>query len=147
MFFKGSISEAGECVINIPPMRELENKKGNLYIEAIAENTYFKVYEAEVELKNSVEVKAVKVESTADRGEPLKETKITLETVKVERKNTQPIQETVKEPVPTKEQSKNPYISGQKPSKTAQESENAPNAQNEEKNSKFGSFAEFRKRH
>lgn len=56
MFFYGDLHENGECVIEIPELRELKEKEGKLTVEAIADSVYFKLYEANVEFKNSVEV-------------------------------------------------------------------------------------------
>jgi hypothetical protein len=57
MFFYGDVNEAGNCTINIPQLNELKTKEGKLTIEAIADSMYFKLYEAEIEVKNSVEIK------------------------------------------------------------------------------------------
>lgn len=57
MFFYGELKEDGNCTIEIPRLKNLDEKRGKLTVEAIADSIYFKVYEANVELKNSVEVK------------------------------------------------------------------------------------------
>jgi hypothetical protein len=56
LFFYGSLNEDGGCVIEIPRLKNLEEKRGKLTVEAIADSIYFKVYEADIELRNSVEV-------------------------------------------------------------------------------------------
>lgn len=60
LFFYGNLQEDGECIINIPKLKEFDSKQGKLFIEAIADSTYFKLYESEFELKNSVEIKIEK---------------------------------------------------------------------------------------
>lgn len=69
LLFYGKINEDGDCIIKIPKLKEIESKKGRLVVEAIADNTHFELYEAKVELKNSVEVKMVKESVSA----PIKE--------------------------------------------------------------------------
>jgi hypothetical protein len=64
MFFNGTLSENGECVIEIPVL-QTEDKYGTLVVEAIADSIYFKVYEAEVELRNSTEVTLQKMKPSA----------------------------------------------------------------------------------
>jgi hypothetical protein len=56
-FFNGDLQEDGQCVIEIPRLRHLNEKSGKLTVEAIADSVYFKVYEADVEFRDSVEVK------------------------------------------------------------------------------------------
>lgn len=70
MFFYGEVDDEGNCNINIPQLTELKNKEGRLTVEAIADAMYFKLYEAEVELKNSVEIK---METTLTKKEPAKQ--------------------------------------------------------------------------
>jgi hypothetical protein len=55
-FFNGELTKDGECIIQIPRLKNLDSKSGKLTVEAVADSVYFKVYEADVELKNSVEV-------------------------------------------------------------------------------------------
>jgi len=69
MYFNGVLNENGFCSIDIPPINEVDDKKGILYIEAVVDQTYFKVYEAEVDVKNSVEIKLLKTESSVFRSE------------------------------------------------------------------------------
>lgn len=57
MFFNGQVQSDGECIIDIPRLAELPNQSGTMVIEAIADSMYFRLFECEVELKNSVEVK------------------------------------------------------------------------------------------
>lgn len=79
LFFYGTISESGECDIQIPKLNELENKTGKLSVEAIADSTYFKLYECEISLKNSVDVKMKSTGKFFNQKEStIKETKIQL---------------------------------------------------------------------
>jgi hypothetical protein len=55
-FFYGNLAKNGDCVIEIPRLKHLDEEQGILAVEVIADSVYFKVYEAEVEFKNSVEV-------------------------------------------------------------------------------------------
>lgn len=57
MFFNGKIDKKGNCTVSIPKLNELEDKQGNLRIEAIIDDTYFNLYECPIEIKNSVQVK------------------------------------------------------------------------------------------
>lgn len=57
MFFHGKIDKKGNCTVSIPKLNELEDKQGNLRIEAIIDDTYFNLYECPIEIKNSVQVK------------------------------------------------------------------------------------------
>ena len=63
LHFYGSVNDEGSCQITIPKLN-VEGKKGDMFIEAIADNVYFKLYEAKVEVKNSVELKMKVTEST-----------------------------------------------------------------------------------
>lgn len=123
-FFYGTLQDNGDCEINIPRLKNLEEKSGKLVIEAIAESIYFKIYEADVEFRNSVEVTmqssikktpSVKVkmeeisQSTPTKQEPavepIVETPIPRQEPIVRR------QETVKEmPVVRKEEVKKPSL-------------------------------------
>jgi hypothetical protein len=60
LFFYGTLKHDGTCTIDIPTLKELKNKEGKLVVEAIADSTYFRLYEAEVEFKNSVEIEMTK---------------------------------------------------------------------------------------
>jgi hypothetical protein len=77
MFFYGTLKHDGTCSIDIPILKELSNQQGKLIIEAIADSTYFKLYEAEVEVKNSVEVSVMKKPTTTET----KKTTIQLEQI------------------------------------------------------------------
>lgn len=57
MFFYGKINKDGDCQIRIPKLAELPDRSGRMVIEAIADSTYFQLYECDVELKTSVEIK------------------------------------------------------------------------------------------
>lgn len=56
LFFYGKVHENGDCEIGIPKLKDIDSKSGKLTIEAIADSTYFKLYEAKVNIKNSVEI-------------------------------------------------------------------------------------------
>jgi hypothetical protein len=75
LFFYGKLSESGECEIKIPKLKELEEKEGRLSVEAIADSIYFKLYEANAEFKNSIEIS---VESLT-KGNSSKATDVKLE--------------------------------------------------------------------
>jgi len=77
MFFYGSLKHDGTCTIDIPTLKELSNQDGKMVIEAIADSTYFRLYEAEVEIKNSVEVSVIKKPNVAE----VKKTNIQLEQI------------------------------------------------------------------
>lgn len=62
MFFYGKLNNDGTCSITIPKLQEIDSKEGKLTIEAIADSVYFKLYETEVDLRNSIEVEFVKPE-------------------------------------------------------------------------------------
>ena len=84
LFFYGKINDNGGCDIQIPSLNELKQKSGKLIIEAIADSTYFKVYEANVELKTSVGVELLKAETSSvkpSKGSP----KVTLESMESEK--------------------------------------------------------------
>ena len=59
MFFYGSLSPSGECLVEIPKLKEVEAKEGTLTVEAIVDSVYFKLFESPVEIKNPIEVKMV----------------------------------------------------------------------------------------
>jgi hypothetical protein len=84
LFFYGKINDNGSCDIQIPSLNEIKQKNGKLVIEAIADSTYFKVYEANVELKTSVGVELLKAESVSTK--PKKSSpKVTLESMESEK--------------------------------------------------------------
>ncbi len=67
MFFYGTLKHDGNCSIDIPILKELHTQEGKMIIEAIADSTYFKLYEAEVDVKNSVEVSVVKKPNVTEK--------------------------------------------------------------------------------
>lgn len=110
LFFYGTINENGQCDIQIPKLSELENKSGRLSVEAIADSTYFKLYECEVSLKNSVEVKMKTSGKFFEQKETVKETKIQLAGIeKTAKPEPEPIQE--EEIVEEKPSTINPFLS------------------------------------
>jgi hypothetical protein len=99
MFFYGKLEKDGACVVDIPKLKNVENTSGKLVVEVIADSIYFKVFESEVELKNSVEVKVTEAGFVAQE-----KTKIKLESIASQPKSftiniKEPIQEETKEPV------------------------------------------------
>ena len=58
VFFNGTI-KGEDCTIKIPKLTEFKDQKGKMFVEAIVDSTYFKLYESEFELKNSLAVKMV----------------------------------------------------------------------------------------
>lgn len=62
MFFYGTLDESGNCEIAIPALQEIKQTSGKMTIEAIADSTYFKVYETDVEIKSSVDIQLLKTE-------------------------------------------------------------------------------------
>lgn len=70
MFFYGNLDKNGDCIIEIPKLKEVQEKDGKLAIEAIADSVYFKLYEANVELKNSVEVSITSPLPTKESTQP-----------------------------------------------------------------------------
>ena len=63
MHFYGKLEEGGVCEIEVPIL-DIDKKTGKLTIEVIADSMFFKIYECEVDLKNSVEVKMTHKEAT-----------------------------------------------------------------------------------
>lgn len=107
MYFNGKLKESGECEIEIPKLKDLEEKNGRLVVEAIADSVYFQLYEANVEFKNSVEVSVVKLEQKAVEENTAK---IELKEITQEKKKAKPKkEEVVMEEVKEVEKS-NPYL-------------------------------------
>ena len=77
LFFYGTLKHDGTCTIDIPTLKELKNTEGKLVVEAIADSTYFRLYEAEVEFKNSIEIEMTKKPAK----EPSKKTAVKLEQI------------------------------------------------------------------
>lgn len=57
VFFNGDLHSNGDCDITIPKLKDLNESDGTLYVEVIADGTYFRVYEDKFYFKNSIEVK------------------------------------------------------------------------------------------
>ncbi len=98
LFFYGTLEKDGNCSIKIPKLSDVGNKEGKLVIEAVIDSTYFKLYEAVAELKNSVDIEFSKPKISKEAT-----TNIVIENLRTE-KPTPP--ETPK----YKSESKNPYI-------------------------------------
>lgn len=109
LFFHGELKEDGSCEIPIPALKDIKKKGCKLTIEAIADSTYFKVYEADVELKTSVDVKLSKVESTAAKSTKAKSPRIELEQVEVPREE-RPAEDSEEIKEEEVQESTNPYI-------------------------------------
>lgn len=76
LFFYGNLNTNGECVVNIPKLKEFETKSGKLFLEAVADDTYFRLYESAFELKNNVEIKVENIQmNNSDIKEPKKDVK------------------------------------------------------------------------
>ena len=131
MYFNGRIEPDGNCSIDIPMLKEVGSQNGRMLIEAIADATYFLLYEADVELKNSVEVTFVR-KPTVESKKPktsIKLDQISSTTPKfVPKKKVQvpepvveeSIEEEIKEPLPQPEPAEevvvsNPYIAKSSP--------------------------------
>lgn len=76
--FTGEINKEGDCIFQIPMLPEVKDTAGTLAVEVIADSVYFKVFECDLELKKSVEVKIseiTKTDSTPQRKVDLTEIK------------------------------------------------------------------------
>jgi hypothetical protein len=142
LFFKGNLYENGECVIEIPKLKELKDQSGEIYIEVIADSTYFKVYEAEVSLQNSVDVKFSGLKSDNANTSP----SVKLKDVETKTENNSKVKVSSEE---EEENSKSSLIK-QKPIKTdnpyISPKQKTNNLEVEEKSkSRLSSFSKFRK--
>ena len=106
MFFYGTLENNGTCSIDIPVLKELSNQNGKLFIEAIADSTYFRLYEADVEIKNSVEMSVLKKPKIKEGKKTIQ-----LEQIAAKKKTKEPIIEEKVEVI----ESTNPYVVGGKP--------------------------------
>ena len=86
MFFYGKLKEDGNCEIDIPSLKDVKQDEGRLVIEVIADSTYFRVHEADVGLKNSVEVKMTNVEGFAKAKPKVKVEQVTKKAIVKEEK-------------------------------------------------------------
>lgn len=102
MHFYGKLEKGGICTIEIPKLEELNKENGKLIIEVIADSMFFKLYECEVDFKNSVEVKMVHKETTVSKARTSSDKKIGLSGLVQERAPVEP----EKKP----EIAKNPYV-------------------------------------
>jgi len=143
MFFNGTLNDDGSCVIEIPRLKNVDEKKGKLTVEAIADSIYFKVYEAEVELKNSVEV--TMQTPTVKKAKPAT-------SVELEGFSQEPKVEPKKQEMPTifeKKDEKEPESDGWERVPWTQKYKSNPKEEQEEKtktSSKFRSFQEYVKK-
>ena len=99
MQFYGKLEESGVCEIEIPVL-DIDKKTGKLTIEVVADSMFFKLYECEVDLKNSVEVKMTHKETTIAKAFTPTEKKVGMSKLIQERTNekTEPIIEKTLEP-------------------------------------------------
>ena len=65
-FFYGKLAKNGDCTIEIPRLKHLDEEEGKLTVEAIADSVYFQVYEAEVEAFRQLEREFVQVRDAAE---------------------------------------------------------------------------------
>lgn len=84
LFFYGSIEPDGDCIVHIPRMSEVEDRSGKMIVEAIVDSTYFRLYECNVELKNSVNVKMKQMEGSFFQNPEQREAKIQLSGIRRE---------------------------------------------------------------
>lgn len=121
LFFHGDLKENGDCSIEIPKLKNIEQTKCKMFVEAVADSIYFKVYEAEAELKNSVEITMQK----PSFSKPQPQAKVELEHILHQEQKPEPIVEKpkprlksfdevikAKKEEPKKEEEKNPYLPG-----------------------------------
>ena len=94
-FFYGKLAKNGDCTIEIPRLKHLDEEEGKLTVEAIADSVYFQVYEAEVEFKNSVEI-SMQTSPSIKKASPMK---IKLKEISQTEMEEEPIEEEVDEPV------------------------------------------------
>lgn len=143
LFFYGSLDEDGSCVIEIPKLKNMDDRHGRLAVEAIADSIYFKVYEAEVELKNNVEVTMQNVK----KAKPV--TNVELEGIMQEPKKSVKQAEVIQEKEEPKEESSKDGWEKVKWTPPKYES-NGSSTKTEEKtpinSSKFRSFQEYFKK-
>ena len=90
MHFYGKLAEDGVCEIEIPIL-DIDKKTGKLTIEVIADSMFFKLYECEVDLKNSVEVKMTHKEATISKAFTPTEKKVGMSKLIQERNEKEPI--------------------------------------------------------
>lgn len=103
MFFYGQLDSENKAVITIPRLTEIEDKQGKLRIEAIVDDTYFKLYECPVELKNSVQMKISESSGTFFNNSSSSGAKIQFGSIEKETLDVEPFEE-------KKEDKRNPYI-------------------------------------
>lgn len=121
LFFNGKLKEDGTCQIDIPILKDLNQKEGKAFIEVVADSVYFKVYEAELEIKNSIEVQLLKTETN---GEGIKSTpKVSINSINTPvdlvKEKVEPIQEDDPKPNPKKNfQKMNDILENEKIKKT-----------------------------
>jgi hypothetical protein len=99
-FFRGDLKENGDCIIEIPKLKNIEQETCKAIVEVVADEIYFKVYEADVDLRNSVEV-------TMQKPIPVKnQVKASIELEQISQERLKPV---YKENSETTVEPKNPY--------------------------------------
>lgn len=106
LYFNGSVDKNGKCSIKVPKL-DIDEENGHLVVEAIADSNYFKLYECDVILKKSVDIKMNENNSFfTNRKTESTDTKIQLADIQV---NKPEIKTENANPYVPKEK-KNPYI-------------------------------------
>lgn len=145
LFFNGVLKENGDCVVEIPKLKEVNEKEGKLTIEAIADSVYFKLYEADVEFKKSIEVSMV--ETPVSNESVSQTTKVQLgisqEIKKPIKNRAKKILEEATKAKATKVQSPNEWQPLRTPEPAKTEQNIKPEPETEPEDSKFISLREY----
>jgi hypothetical protein len=107
LFFYGRLKQNGECIVEIPKLKELDAKEGLLTVEAIVDSVYFKLYESPVEIKNPIEVTMVQ---TPKIKQTVPETSVKLEGFVRDKPKIAPIIPVIEEQEEEPEKVVNPYV-------------------------------------
>jgi hypothetical protein len=107
LFFYGQLGEDGNCEIHMPSLKDTKQEHGKLVIEVIADSTYFKVHEAEVELKTSVDIKMENINGFTKSTPKVQVEQVSLKPQPKPKKE-EPLKETVESQID------NPYIANGK---------------------------------
>lgn len=62
LFFYGKVNNEGHCTIEIPVIDDVQQETGTLAIEVVADDMFFRLYECEVDLRTSIDVKMARQE-------------------------------------------------------------------------------------
>jgi hypothetical protein len=77
LYFNGNINNNGECEINIPALKNY-NGKGRAYIEVIAESSYFRLNEMNVNIDKKLDIKLESLSLSNNFSNVNESTKVTL---------------------------------------------------------------------